>query len=54
MEKNWVFDEYIFAGNMLRIGKKKKIVKGYFYRLTSCGLLMYYKKESDTLPKGFL
>lgn len=48
---------------MLRIGKKKKIVKGYFYRLTNSGLLMYYKKvlniiifkkESDTLPKGFL
>ncbi|CAD8153269.1 unnamed protein product [Paramecium pentaurelia] len=54
LEKNWVFEDYIFASNMLRIGKKKKIVKGYFYRLTSSGLLMYYKKESDTLPKGFI
>lgn len=29
---------------MLRVGKKKKIVKGYYYRLTNDGLLMYYKK----------
>lgn len=57
-----MFDEYLFAGSMLRIGKKKKIVKGYYYRLTNEGMLMYYKKvyifiyfkESDTLPKGFI
>lgn len=38
----------------MRIGRKKKLVKGYYYRLTCSGMLMYYKKETDTLPKGYL
>lgn len=29
---------------MLRIGRKKKNVKGYYYKLTISGLLLYFKK----------
>lgn len=47
-ETNWDFEDYLFCGSMLRIGKKKKLVKGYFYRLTSTGLLLYYKKVNCT------
>lgn len=32
---------------MLRIGRKKKAVKGYYYRLTYTGLLTYYKKVNN-------
>lgn len=53
-DKRWNFDEYLFKSIMLRIGRKKKNVKGYFYRITHFGLLMYFKKESDNNPKGYL
>ena len=43
-DKRWNFDEYLFKSIMLRIGRKKKNVKGYFYRITHFGLLMYFKK----------
>jgi hypothetical protein len=33
-----------FQGSLMRIGKKKKSPKGYFYRLRSDGVLMYFKK----------
>lgn len=29
---------------MLRIGRKKKNVKGYYYKLTESGFFMYFKK----------
>jgi len=29
---------------MLRLGKKKKTPKGYYYRLFSDGTLLYFKK----------
>lgn len=29
---------------MLRIGRKKKNVKGYYFKLTYSGMLMYFKK----------
>ena len=46
MNKIWYGSPYdlFFTGNMLRIGKKKKAVKGYYFRLTSDGMLMYFKK----------
>ena len=47
-ENTWDFENYLFTGSMLRVGKKKKLVKGYFYKLTSTGLLMYYKKVNCT------
>lgn len=47
---------------MLRIGKKKKLTKGYFFKLSKDGTLSYYKKvshliinkESDKVAKGYL
>lgn len=46
MNKIWYSSPFdlFFSGSMLRIGKKKKAVKGYFYRLTAEGILMYFKK----------
>ncbi|CAD8121934.1 unnamed protein product [Paramecium sonneborni] len=54
MKKNWQFENYAFQNIMLRIGRKKKNVKGYYFKLTYSGLLMYFKKESDNYPKGYL
>lgn len=33
-----------FKGTLLRLGKKKKTPKGYYYKLSSDGVLSYYKK----------
>ncbi|CAD8141244.1 unnamed protein product [Paramecium octaurelia] len=52
--RNWNSEDSLFEGNMLRIGRKKKTVKGYYFRLAQSGMLMYFKKESDTEPKGFV
>jgi hypothetical protein len=37
---------------MLRIGKKKKNVKGYYFKITNTGVLMYFKKVNDKLILG--
>ncbi|CAD8143523.1 unnamed protein product [Paramecium octaurelia] len=52
--RNWNSEGYLFEGIMLRIGRKKKSVKGYYFKLTYSGMLMYFKKESDKEPKGYL
>ncbi|CAD8165430.1 unnamed protein product [Paramecium pentaurelia] len=54
MKKKWQYDNYAFQNIMLRIGRKKKNVKGYYFKLTYSGMLMYFKKESDNYPKGYL
>ncbi|CAD8058391.1 unnamed protein product [Paramecium primaurelia] len=43
-----------FQAIMLRVGKKKKLTKGYFFKLSKDGTLSYYKKESDKVAKGYL
>jgi hypothetical protein len=49
LNKVWYDDKLFFAANMFRIGKKKKAVKGYYYRLTYDGLLMYFKKVNASI-----
>jgi hypothetical protein len=45
-DKFWVKNQQslLFSGSMLRVGRKKKGVKGYFFKINSSGLLMYFKK----------
>lgn len=38
----------------MRLGKKKKSPKVYFFRLTADGVLQYFKKENDVNAKGWL
>ncbi|CAD8058304.1 unnamed protein product [Paramecium sonneborni] len=52
--KNWNSEKYLFEGIMLRIGRKKKSIKGYYFKLTYSGMLMYFKKEADKDPKGYV
>ena len=40
-----------FQAIMLRMGKKKKGSKGYFFKLSADGVLSYYKKVPISLKK---
>lgn len=46
-------DDMIIESELSRIGKKKKNIKNYFYKLFG-DYLCYYKNEDDEDPKGYI
>lgn len=47
------YDKLHFSGVLSRVGKKKKIVKNYFYQLFG-SYLCYFKKPTDKTIKGYV